>query len=157
LGRARAMLEETIAAWLAGAAAIRPEGWLELDERALFDAPREIALAGLARCLVTVGGAEFPPRRERLERLHGRLLEAGGATLGGCRVVRRRGRLLICREPAACGLPLALSPGAAGRWDGRFAVARPRRSGDPRPLVVDRLGTAGWAALAAARPALRDS
>ena len=156
LGRARAVLEETIAAWLAAAAMIRPEGWLELDERALIDAPREIGLAGLARCLVTIGGAGFPPRRERLERLHGRLLAGGGGTLAGCRVVRRRGRLLICREPAACGPPLALAPGAAGRWDGRFAVAWPRRTGDPRPLVVDRLGTSGWAALAAARPALRD-
>ena len=157
LGRARAALEESVADWLAGAAAIRPEGWLELDERALAAAPREIGLAGLARCLVTIGGAPYPPRRQRLERLQGRLLEGGGGTLAGCRIVRRRGRLLICREPAACGPPLALAPGAAGRWDGRFAVARPRQAGDPRPVVVDRLGVAGWTALAAARPDLRDS
>ncbi|MFO1060469.1 MAG: ATP-binding protein [Dongiaceae bacterium] len=151
LGQARAALEAELAAWLAAAAAIRPEGYLWLDRGRLAAARPDLALAALGRCLATVGGADYPPRLERLERLCRALLapDPGAATLGGCRVVPRGGRLLLCREPAAASAALPLLPGGAVLWDGRFRLAR-RRGGDPRPLAVARLGAlrpAGAAAL----------
>src|SRR6266702_2999223 len=43
-------------------------------------------------------------------------------TLGGCRFVPWRGRLLVLREPAAASAPVRLEPGAHLVWDRRFAV-----------------------------------
>src|SRR5258708_27311836 len=63
-----------------------------------------------------VGGTAYPPRGERLERLHRRLAGGlgGGCTLGGCRIVPRRGGGLVCREPAAAAPPRRAPPGGGG-------------------------------------------
>jgi tRNA(Ile)-lysidine synthase len=142
LGQARAALEAELAAWLAAAATIRPEGHLWLDRAALAAARPDLALAGLGRCLATVAGAPYPPRLERLERLWWALrrAEAGAATLGGCRLVPRGPRLLLCREPAAAAGVVELPAAGAALWDGRFRLAR-GRGGDGRPLAVARLGS----------------
>ena len=159
LGRARAILDDRVAALLAAAAAVFPAGYVRLDPASLRSAPDEIALRALAHCLVTVGGADYAPRLERLARLHrairdGRL--GGGATLAGCRVLPRRGALLICREPAMAVAEVAVEPGGAVLWDGRFQVHVTQDGpGAAMPLVVRRLGAEGWASLAAQRPALR--
>jgi tRNA(Ile)-lysidine synthase len=141
LGQARGAIEAELARWLAAAAAIRPEGYLWLDRASLAAARPDLALAGLARCLATIGGADYPPRLERLERLWRALLgpQPLAATLGGCRVVPRGARLLLCREPAAADAALPLPPGGSVLWDGRFRLAR-RLRGDRRPLIVARLG-----------------
>jgi tRNA(Ile)-lysidine synthase len=158
LGRARAAFDDRVAALLARAAALFPAGYLRLDPASLRDAPADVSLRALARCLVTVGGGGYGPRRERLERLHaairaGRL--GGGATLAGCRVLPRRGALLICREPALVVEEVPLAPGGSVLWDGRFEIRLSKGSGSR--LVVRRLGTIGWATLAAAHPELRRS
>ncbi|HET6224012.1 MAG TPA: hypothetical protein VFE11_17685, partial [Dongiaceae bacterium] len=103
------------------------------------------------------------PRLERLERLHDLVRgggPAGGATLGGCRILARRGRLLICREPALAREAQPLRPGHSSLWDGRFLVTlvadTPASGKTPsRPVTVRRLGAEGWAAVAAATPTLR--
>jgi tRNA(Ile)-lysidine synthase len=43
-----------------------------------------------------------------------------GRTLGGCLILPRRGKILICREPATVAVPLPVPPGGAVIWDGRF-------------------------------------
>jgi tRNA(Ile)-lysidine synthase len=157
LGRGRAILDDRVAALLADAAAVFPAGYVRLDPAILGSAPDEIALRALAHCLVTVGGADYGPRLDRLARLHrairdGRL--GGGATLAGCRVLPRRGDLLICREPAMATAEMALEPGTPVLWDGRFQV-RVAAGKAGIALVVRRLGANGWAALTAREPALR--
>ena len=54
-----------------------------------------------------MGGEEYGPRLERLERLHGELCRgfAGARTLGGCRLVPSGDEVLVCREPARVALP----------------------------------------------------
>jgi tRNA(Ile)-lysidine synthase len=159
LGLARAALEAALASWLAAAATIRPEGHLWLDRALLAAARPDLALRALARCLATIGGAPYAPRLERLTRLYGALVgpAPAAATLGGCRLVPRGDRLLVCREPAAAAEILSLPPGGTVLWDGRFRLAR-RRGGDSRPLAVARLGALrppGAGALpGAVRPAL---
>jgi tRNA(Ile)-lysidine synthase len=158
LGLARAAFETELARWLAEAVTIRPEGYLWLDRALLAAARPDLALRALARCLATIGGASYPPRLERLARLHGTLLGPGApATLGGCRLVPRGDRLLVCREPAAAAEMLTLRSGGTVLWDGRFRL-RLRRGGDVRPLAVARLGALrppGAAALPGpVRPAL---
>lgn len=152
-GRARAALEAATADWLGRAAEIFPEGYIRLDRTHLERAPEDIALRALSRCLMVVGGGGHAPRLERLERLYEALKsgrDAGGRTLGGCRVIGDGdGRLLICREPAATEtLPLPQKTGkqaAPVLWDGRFRVMA--GSDAPANLQVRRLGVSGRTAL----------
>lgn len=157
LSRARAVLDDQVAALLAAAAALFPAGYIRLDSELLRAEPAEVSRRALAHCLVTVGGGNYAPRLERLVRLHdaicaGRL--GGGATLGGCRVLPRRGALLICREPAMVEEAVALGPGKPVLWDCRFRIEL-KAGGAQRGLVVRRLGSDGWASIAARDPALR--
>jgi len=160
LGRARAAIDDAVAALLARAAAVFPAGYVRLDADVLRAAPVEVSLRALARCLMAVGGREYVPRLDRLERLHARLRSeglGGGATLGGCLVAPYRGAILICREPHMAAEEVAIAPGTTVLWDGRFRIDRPRfgSTGRAMRLVVRRLGTDGWAAVVAREPGLR--
>ena len=158
--------QETAAGLLARSVAPDPAGFAWLDPDPWAAAPAETRLRALARTLAMVGGADYTPRLESLERLAARL-SAGlerGATLGGCRVLprparrddRRDGRLLVVREAKAAA-SRAVRPGEAFIWDGRFEV---RLGGGAAPrggLRLGPLGEDGWARAAAAEPALRDA
>ncbi len=150
LGRARSALEDALAALLADSAALDPAGFAWLEPEPLLAASPELALRALSRVLLSVGGADYAPRLERLERLHGRLRDGRlgrGSTLGGCRILPRRGRLLVVREAAAVAT-VPVRPGERLRWDGRFEV-KVGRNAAPRtgPLRLGPLGEAGRAAL----------
>ena len=118
-------MDRTVAGILAAGVEIDPAGYLWLEPSALAGAPAEVGRRVLARCLMAIGGGGYSPRSERLNRLYdqiagGRL--TSGATLAGCQIRGKDGRLLICRELAAAGAAVALAAGAAQIWDGRFAV-----------------------------------
>ncbi len=158
LGRARVALEAAVAELLARAARLADDGSLRLRAGALAAAPEEVSLRALAGLLATVGGADYPPRFERLLRLHAALTGpdlAGfkGATLGGCRLrPGREGAILVVREAAKVPR-LALEPGARGLWDGRFRYRLGRPAGlRGRALSLGPLGTAGGRALALPGP-----
>ena len=156
LARARAAVDRETACLLARAAWLHPAGHLHIDPAALKSAAAEVSMRALARCLVTVGGGAYPPRLERLQRLHAALVGGGpfrGRTLGGCRVLWRAEALLICREAAAADAELVLRPGLRARWDGRFNVSVPSGAAGAARAVLRRLGEAGWEAAA---PALRE-
>ena len=170
LGVERTVREAALAAVLARHVTIHPEGWATLDPALLAPgavAP-ELAARALARVVATIGGGTYAPRGERVARLYAALahsLEAGAArtparTLGGCRLVPRRGVLLVVREAGAITERRVLpSGGEEVFWDRRFVL---RTSADPRavprcPLTVAALGEAGWAAVVQAAPALRSS
>jgi tRNA(Ile)-lysidine synthase len=159
LGRARLALEDALQTLLAHAVSLDPAGYAILDAAPLVAEPAELALRALAALLQTVGGADYPPRLLRLERLHREILESGlpaARTLGGCRILRlMKGspdKLLICREPAALAGPQNLRPGESLHWDGRFLVSLAGRppgargalhlaalgAPDPAPLRADR-------------------
>ncbi|KAA0678471.1 tRNA lysidine(34) synthetase TilS [Roseomonas genomospecies 6] len=150
--RARNALESATAALLAEAAEIHPEGWLRLDPKPLLEAPEEIALRALVRCIAATGGAPYPPKDEAAERLYG---EIGGGmfqgrTLGGCRILPRRGRLVIAREPVGVTERLSLTPGGEVWWDRRFAVRL--AAGQGGAVTVAKLGRDGWRTALAAGP-----
>ncbi len=166
LGRARQALDRALADLLLAAVRIHPAGYAELDSGRLAAAPDELALRGLARLLMSVGGLDYPPRLAHLERLLARLRAGSdtgvgkGLTLGGCRILRRAGRsqpprLLVVREARRlCALRLA--PGSGTLWDGRFKIAlggQGRVQGPMRgrgsPLDLAALGQDGWAELRA--------
>ncbi|HEX7967789.1 MAG TPA: tRNA lysidine(34) synthetase TilS, partial [Stellaceae bacterium] len=163
LGARRAAIERDVAALLARVAAIHPAGFLGFDATGLVAASEEVGLRALAAMLTMIGGGDHPPRLERLARLY-RLLPVelgGGRTLGGCRVLPRPGRVLVCREPAAVAPPVLAPPGATIAWDGRFRLRLPADA--PRGLTLGAFGAArleGADSVAAASrpslPALRD-
>ncbi len=147
MGRVRAALEEATERLVTEAARLDPAGFCRLDPEPLAAAPAEIGLRALARVLLAVSGTAHPARLNRLERLYDALVTGrlgGGATLQGCRIVPRQGRVLVCREtrdPA----PLALAPSTAALWDGRFAVALDGTGcSGTEALVVAALGAAGY-------------
>jgi tRNA(Ile)-lysidine synthase len=136
-----------------------PAGFLWLDPGPLMAAPVELSQRALARCLMAIGGEAYPPRLERLRRLHDRIAAGGlggGATLAGCRIVVSRGRLLICRELAAVEPALPVRAGQPAVWDGRFSVRLGQRSGRGGRLQVAALGSPGYRALLAQRPDLKN-
>ncbi|WP_193367962.1 tRNA lysidine(34) synthetase TilS [Pelagibius marinus] len=166
LGRARAALEADVAAALARAVRPDPAGFLDLDPALLRRESAEVSLRALARCLMAVGGCDYTPRLERLERLHA-YLESGlarGVTLGGCRILPRKSsagaeRWLIVRE-AGRSAEAALKPGGALLWDGRFEVRLSRgataetREKSAGEMTIGPLGSEGWRRLAKALEAV---
>jgi tRNA(Ile)-lysidine synthase len=132
LARARAATARHIDALLVEAA-MAPERLARLPGDWLAGAPRPIGLRALARLLLAVGGADYGPRLERLERCYDWLVAGKGRarTLGGCLLVRHRGDLYVLPEPSR---PSKAS--ATGRSGWR------------------RLGPAGWRALLGRRPDL---
>jgi len=135
-----------LAALLAQAVALHPAGFALLD-------PVVIAVAGeageraLDRVVAVIGGAAYPARRDRLARLRQALAVPAmrPRTLGGCRFVGWRGRVLVLREAARAAAPLVLEPGMQGVWDGRFFARVPATAAGP--VTIAALGATGVAAL----------
>jgi tRNA(Ile)-lysidine synthase len=139
LGEARAALEQAAADLLARAVSLEPAGYAWVDRSLLLSAPRDTGLRALSRLVATISGAEYPPRYERLVAAYDGLAGvAVGRTIGGCRLIAKGDRVLVCREAAATAPPLAVQPGARLRWDGRFVVALAAAA--PAGLTVGALG-----------------
>jgi tRNA(Ile)-lysidine synthase len=140
LAPVRIAREHRIGRLLAEAVGVDPAGFARLDPRPLG---REAELAAdiLGRVVATIGGLYYPPRRERLDRLARELLGAGigrGRTLGGCRLLAERGRILVVREAVSMAPGITVTPGETAFWDGRF---RFRLDEGPADLTLGALGT----------------
>ena len=147
--RRRAAGQAAVAARLAAAARLRPEGFACLDLAAL--GRDGVAVAALAALVRAVGGGAFAPGPAAVAAL----LARGAGTLGGARLTRQG---LLLREVAALAPPVPAFDGA--RWDGRFVL----EGQPPRGCAIGALGAeaarlprpAGLPAEAArALPALR--
>jgi tRNA(Ile)-lysidine synthase len=150
LARARAALDDAVAALLAQSVTPDPAGFAWLDPGPWAAAPAETRLRALAGMLTMVGGADYAPRFESLDRLADRL-SAGlrrGVTLGGCRILPARGRrdrrLLLVREAKTAEIQ-AIRPGETLLWDGRFELKLGRGRAPAGGLRLGPLGEAGWA------------
>ncbi len=136
-GQARHAAELGIAAWLAEAATIRPEGFAVVPD-ARWPSP---ALAALLRM---VTGGRYPPSAEAVDAIAAapRRVIGRGICLDGA-LLRPAGRLgpgfLICREAAAMAAAVPAEAGAL--WDGRF-----RRPESGPALPGETIGPLGSAA-----------
>jgi tRNA(Ile)-lysidine synthase len=142
LGCERASRERTGNALLARAVTLHPAGFAVLDPGLVRAMPRENAEHVLSGIAATVGGGFYPARRQRVARLLDALAGPAyrGHTLGGCRFVPWRERILVSRELAAAAEPALLMPGMRISWDRRFNVTLPTGS---EPLSIGYLGSAG--------------
>ena len=149
-GQDRAALDIACGELLARAAAPHPAGFILLDWNAWRSAPDAVSVRLFGRLVAGVGARPFGARLERLERLCEQLRASypeRAATLGGCRIMPYRGRLLICREPGAMGEAVAMKPGDKLVWDNRFRAALPRRAEFRGECTLGRLGSEGIAEL----------
>ena len=145
-GKARADADGDTARLLADVFAFRPAGHAWSDRRRLTGYTPPLLARSIARLIRTVGGHRYLPSGEKVRGLVERLLEPtgfAGATLGGCRFLERRGRLLVCREVAAVAPATTLRPGDAIVWDDRFHVEL-RRDAVPGTYELGALGPHGW-------------
>jgi tRNA(Ile)-lysidine synthase len=126
-GRARQARQRDWSALLGRGVSLHPAGFAWLDPAFLSGTPPELAERALSALTVAVGGAAYPPRRERIARLRDRLSADGapGYTLGHCRFVGWRGCVLVFRERARAAPPISLAPGNALLWDRRFEIVVP--------------------------------
>lgn len=156
LGQARARRERAGDALIGRAVALHPAGFAALD-LSQFSAAPDLAERAISAIVVSLGGRPYPPRRRQVARLL-RVLAGnadGGRTLGGCRFVGWRGRVMVLRELAAAAAPVRVAPGTSLVWDARFAVAAPPDASGP--FTLGYLGHEGVAALALRAPGLRET
>jgi tRNA(Ile)-lysidine synthase len=126
LGLMRTAREREANARLASCVSVHPAGFAVLDP-GIVSASDEVVQRLLSGVVMTIGGLSYPPRREQIARLREVLAANGprGHTLGGCRFVRWRGRVLALRELGHAAEPMRLTPGETTRWDDRFQITVP--------------------------------
>ena len=149
--RARAALERFTSDHLDRVSVLDAGGFATVDPGGLLDAPEEIALRALSRLVRGIGGSTYPQPLDRVERLLVRIGDEdtrfAGATLGGCRIVPERGRLLFVRELGrARNADLRVDPGGSAVYDNRFAISIGMDA--PGPVEIRALGVSGWSGLA---------
>lgn len=142
-GRERMAREHDLDRLLASAVSLHPAGFAVIEPGATAGAEPELIDRLLGRAALCIGGSAYPLRRERIVRLRAALLEQPerARTLGGCRFVPWRGRLLVLRELSGGAAPIRLVPGTELLWDRRFAVSTPRGAGTN--LMLGYVGQSG--------------
>ncbi|QQQ20037.1 PP-loop family protein [Brevundimonas vitis] len=117
----------------------------------------------VSAALVCAGGGDRLPRSDRLQSVTDRL-RAGHiftATLCGARIMADGDKVIVAREPGEFGRrptsPVALGPGQAVVWDGRFEIETAERGWRVGPAVgrMAQLSPADRAELAPLPPAAR--
>lgn len=104
---------------------LHPEGFVTLDADYLSKLPLILRCRIIRQLIHAISGFPYPPRRAAIDRLVTGLSagnEFRGATLGGCRLLPWRGRILLCREARNLGPHLALQSGKPTVWNGLFDV-----------------------------------
>lgn len=94
----------------------------------VLELPRDASAAGVAAALLCAGGGAVPPRGEKLAGLMARLAAGEDFTAGlaGARVEVEGATVRLMREAGEMKrrppAPVALTPGVAAVWDGRFEI-----------------------------------
>jgi tRNA(Ile)-lysidine synthase len=142
-GRRRAAHEHVLNDLLARYVSLHPAGFALLDPAMMSESSSELVERLVSAVTAAIGGASYPPRRERIARLREALGGAArrGHTLGGCRFIRWRERVLVTRELARAAPPLRLRQGERMIWDRRFEVMTPQA--DRGPFTIGYLGLVG--------------
>jgi len=128
-GTRRDQVERRAAIWLAEQGRIDPHGYVDLPLPAVLGGGVDLREQILRQVLEMIGGATFPPAPAGLAAIIDKLQasqdgeRALTATLGGCLLTVRRGRLSVYREADHCDGPVAVLPGQRLVWDRRFHIS----------------------------------
>jgi tRNA(Ile)-lysidine synthase len=162
LQRARAALEAITDDYCAeecGLVRTNPVGGFSIDRQRLSQAPEEIALRLIGRCIGAAGGLPEPVPLAGLEPIVSGVWESkadGAWTLARAQIKAAGATVEIEREPGRLPLPvLDIAAGSKLVWDGRFTLeVAPGWEG---PLKVRALGPPGLAELRRLRGANKAS
>lgn len=153
-GDLRAKRETAIEALAKEIVTVHPQGYAEIDRSALGSADPDIARGLISTLILAIGGQDYPPRRERLDRLMGHVLGAAvfrPRTLGNCVLGLRQGVIVVRREYRTIRHVLPVIAGKWAVWDGRFRIVFGKNAGPAgRDRELRALGEAGWQAIAPA-------
>ncbi|MFT5486270.1 MAG: tRNA(Ile)-lysidine synthase [Paracoccaceae bacterium] len=151
-GNMRAARERATAGLAGEIAVLQAEGYARISRDGLAAGDTEAARGLMAAVLTSVGGLDYPPRRERLDRLMVHVLEAGDfrpRTLGNC-VISAHGSaqgedVQIRREYRTIRHVIPVVAGRRVVWDGRFTIqfAQDPAIGDAG-YRLGALGEDGW-------------
>ncbi len=146
-GRIRRRKEIKIADLFQQMVVLYPEGYAELDIEQWRGADLVAGSQLIAELLRIVGGSDYLPRRERLNRLVEvlRTRNRGARTLGGCVISFRGLTARFWREYQKINEVTPIVPGTSVLWDGRFKL----RFSHEKLLIVPNmhvrpLGKNGW-------------
>lgn len=142
-GHTRDRLDRAVARFLAEAGRVDPAGYFSLDLKAWAVIEPDLRVGILRRALLAVGGHEYPPAPDRLERLAATDPATIRTTLAGCVLAHRQGGLIVCREAGDIRDRRPVVPGWAGTWDHRFALRVATGPFPAEDLVIAPLGEAG--------------
>jgi tRNA(Ile)-lysidine synthase len=137
------VLEGQVQKFLKENVIIFDEGYASLDPipfRSLFE---ETGHKVLSILLQKMGGGKYPPRFEKIERLHKDLIQDDfiGATLAGCQIWAEGERLFFCRECNHIDDVKDIRAGSEILWDNRFVL---NIKNVDQELVIKKLGQEGW-------------
>jgi len=99
-------------------------GTASLDLDAYKKQHEEIALRAMASILMRIGGNSYPPRLFQLERVYAAIHSPQwkNATLWGCFLKARQGRLIVMREESDIPALTEVKAGQKFLWDNRFII-----------------------------------
>jgi tRNA(Ile)-lysidine synthase len=146
-GYARAADQREVNAALGRFVAMHPAGFAAIDPAVVETLSEGVARRVLSAVAATIGGAPYPARRDQVARLCHALgaRPRRGQSLGGCRFLHWRRRILVVRELAHAERAVRLTPGSSVFWDHRYDVSF-AATGD-KPLTIGYLGASGVAQL----------
>jgi len=140
----REKMDAEVVRFLGHYAVLHPAGYVTLPHPLIAGLDELYTAAILGRVLRTVGGGDYAPGRDKLARLRARLAEPGfrSATLGRCRIMARRKKLIVLRESRNIPSPYPLAAGEETVFDERFLLSA------PVDCRIAPLGLEGWKAIA---------
>ena len=147
-GEMRAARERAVAALAGDILVLHWEGYAEIARAGLSSAGKEHGGGLIAAVLMSVGGLEYAPRRERFERLMTDMLYNSNfrpRTLGNCVISIRGDNFLVRREHGTIRHRVPVASGRRVVWDGRFNVEFARDPAmDAAGYCLKSLGEDGW-------------
>jgi tRNA(Ile)-lysidine synthase len=147
LGRARVAHQREVNAALGRFVTMHPAGLAVLDPAIIEAASHGLARRVLSAVVATIGGSSYPARQGQIARLFDALGAASrrGHSLGGCKFLHWRRRVIVVRELAHAEPPLQLTPGGSIFWDRRYDVSLAATT--DKPFTIGYLAAPGVAQL----------
>jgi tRNA(Ile)-lysidine synthase len=116
-------------------------GTVAIDEAGLADQPDEMRRRLIVHALKWVNGAYYAPRSTAVAEVFAALAQGSAATLAGCELRRKAGKIFIFRELNAVS---CLETPVFDSWDDRWRFIPPTKdNGDVRDLTLRALGPVG--------------
>ena len=145
MARTRQVMDRQLQDFFTAHGQLHQGAWASVQIAALRQLPPAASGFFLSRLLRALGGAEYPPRTTRLNRLIEQInssdLPYFTATLSGCVLFVKNDWIVICREWQHAATMHYPDDGRWHRWDNRFEIRVSKGFGS---IMCGSLGEIGW-------------